>query len=93
MLQSNALEQGWNLGTGFIIDPKGFILTNNHVVEQSDEIKDKLDLPEEKGALVSDVVSKGPADRCIRQGKSTIVWTVSICLITYIPSKTVFVKI
>ena len=30
-----------NLGTGFIIDPKGFILTNNHVVEQSDEIKVK----------------------------------------------------
>jgi serine protease Do len=27
-----------NLGTGFIIDPKGFILTNNHVVEQTDEI-------------------------------------------------------
>jgi len=28
-----------NLGTGFIIDPKGFILTNNHVVEQTDEIR------------------------------------------------------
>jgi hypothetical protein len=31
MLQSNGLEQGWNLGTGFIPDPKDFILTNNHV--------------------------------------------------------------
>jgi serine protease Do len=30
-----------SLGTGFIIDAKGFILTNNHVVEQSDEIKVK----------------------------------------------------
>jgi len=30
-----------SLGTGFIIDPNGFILTNNHVVEQSDEIKVK----------------------------------------------------
>ena len=30
-----------SLGTGFIIEPKGFILTNNHVVEQSDEIKVK----------------------------------------------------
>jgi len=30
-----------SLGTGFIIDPKGFILTNNHVVEHSDEIKVK----------------------------------------------------
>jgi len=28
-----------SLGTGFIIDKKGFILTNNHVVEQTDEIR------------------------------------------------------
>ncbi|MBE9523332.1 MAG: DegQ family serine endoprotease [Proteobacteria bacterium] len=28
-----------SLGTGFIIDKQGFILTNNHVVEQTDEIK------------------------------------------------------
>ena len=31
-----------SLGTGFIIDKDGFILTNNHVVEQTDEIKVKL---------------------------------------------------
>ncbi|MCB2147307.1 MAG: DegQ family serine endoprotease [Deltaproteobacteria bacterium] len=30
------------LGTGFIIDKAGFILTNNHVVEDSDEITVKL---------------------------------------------------
>jgi serine protease Do len=30
-----------SLGTGFIIDSNGFILTNNHVVDQSDEIKVK----------------------------------------------------
>lgn len=30
------------LGTGFIIDKEGYILTNNHVVEQSDDIKVKL---------------------------------------------------
>jgi serine protease Do len=28
-----------SLGTGFIIDEKGFILTNNHVVEHTDEIR------------------------------------------------------
>ncbi len=31
-----------SLGTGVIIDKEGFILTNNHVVEQTDEIKVKL---------------------------------------------------
>jgi len=31
-----------SLGTGFIIDKDGYILTNNHVVEQTDEIKVKL---------------------------------------------------
>ncbi len=31
-----------SLGSGFILDKDGFILTNNHVVEKTDEIKVKL---------------------------------------------------
>ncbi len=31
-----------SLGTGFIIDKEGYILTNNHVIEKADEIKVKL---------------------------------------------------
>ena len=31
-----------SLGTGFIIDKEGYILTNNHVVEMADEIKIKF---------------------------------------------------
>ncbi|MEJ5331039.1 MAG: DegQ family serine endoprotease [Desulfobaccales bacterium] len=31
-----------SLGSGFIIDPKGLIITNNHVIEGADKIKIKL---------------------------------------------------
>jgi len=40
------------LGTGFIIDKEGYILTNNHVVEKSDDIKVKLADDEEYKAKV-----------------------------------------
>ncbi len=32
-----------SLGSGFLIDPRGYILTNNHVVENASKIKVKLD--------------------------------------------------
>ena len=40
------------LGTGFIIDKEGFILTNNHVVESADEIKVRLADEKEFGAKI-----------------------------------------
>ena len=41
-----------SLGSGFIIDAKGYILTNNHVVENADEITVKLADSEEFKAKV-----------------------------------------
>jgi len=32
-----------SLGSGFVVDPSGYILTNNHVVEHASSIKAKLD--------------------------------------------------
>jgi len=32
-----------SLGSGFIIDKEGFVVTNNHVIENADQIKVKLD--------------------------------------------------
>jgi serine protease Do len=31
-----------SLGSGFVIDPEGYIVTNNHVIDNADEIKVKL---------------------------------------------------
>lgn len=47
-----------SLGSGFIIDPQGFILTNSHVIENADEIKVRLDNDKEYDA---EVVGKDPA--------------------------------
>lgn len=40
------------LGSGFVIDSEGLILTNNHVVEKADEIKIKTDAGKEYDAKV-----------------------------------------
>ncbi len=41
-----------SLGSGFIIDPAGYLVTNNHVVENADEISVKLKTGEEFEAAV-----------------------------------------
>ncbi len=46
-----------SLGSGFIFDPAGYILTNNHVVENADEIKVKLNSGEE---VTAELVGRDP---------------------------------
>jgi len=46
-----------SLGTGFIIDREGYILTNNHVVEKTDEIK--VILADEK-EYTAEIVGRDP---------------------------------
>ena len=41
-----------SLGSGFIIDKEGYIITNNHVIEEADEIKVKLSDKEEFDATI-----------------------------------------
>jgi serine protease Do len=46
-----------SLGSGFIIDKEGFVVTNNHVIEDADQIKVKLDDDTEFNA---EVVGRDP---------------------------------
>ena len=50
MPQQDSKQRG--LGTGFIIDKDGFILTNNHVVEQTDELTVRLSDEKEYDAKI-----------------------------------------
>ena len=59
-----------SLGTGFIISPDGYILTNNHVVNGADEVMVKLsDGREIKGEIKgTDDKARPGADQDQRQG-------------------------
>ena len=46
-----------NLGSGFVIDKQGFILTNNHVVEKADEITVKL---ADGGSFPAKIIGRDP---------------------------------
>jgi serine protease Do len=47
--EAPARPHGMSLGSGFIIDPSGYVVTNNHVVEHADKVEvtltDKRNLP------------------------------------------------
>ena len=51
-----------SLGSGVIIDPEGYILTNNHVVENADEIRVSLDDGDAQGrnGLEAKIVGRDP---------------------------------
>lgn len=55
--QAPTQRQDHSLGTGFIIDAKGHVLTNNHVVEGADEIIVKLD---DGRSLEAKIVGRDP---------------------------------
>lgn len=58
-------QQQSGLGSGVIMSPEGYILTNNHVVENADEIKVKLNSGEE---MTAELVGRDrrPTSRCSR---------------------------
>jgi serine protease Do len=47
-----------SLGSGFIIDKKGYVVTNNHVIEGADQIKVKLD---DESEFDAEVVGRDPS--------------------------------
>ncbi len=47
-----------SLGSGFIIDKKGYVVTNNHVIEGADQIKVKLD---DESEFDAQVVGRDPS--------------------------------
>ena len=51
-LQKKFSRQPVSLGSGFIIDPKGIVVTNNHVIDDADEITVKLNDGREYQATV-----------------------------------------
>lgn len=55
--QGGGREKLKSLGSGFIIDKEGYVVTNNHVVEEADKIKVKLNNGDEYDA---EIVGRDP---------------------------------
>jgi len=67
------------LGSGFIVDPRGYIITNNHVVEHADEIYVKL-------ASDPDTQDPGRKARVIGTDKATDLAVIKIQTSTPLPT-------
>jgi serine protease Do len=68
-----------SLGSGFIVDPKGYIITNNHVVEKADKIYVKLSTDPDNADL-------GRPARVIGVDKSTDLAVIKIDTSTPLPT-------
>ncbi|HUB30227.1 MAG TPA: trypsin-like peptidase domain-containing protein [Terracidiphilus sp.] len=68
-----------SLGSGFIVDPKGYIITNNHVVEKADKIYVKL-------ATDPDTQDLGRPARVIGVDKATDLAVIKIDTNTALPT-------
>jgi len=68
-----------SLGSGFIVDPKGYIITNNHVIEKADKIYVKL-------STDPDTQDLGRPARVIGVDKSTDLAVIKIDTSTPLPT-------
>jgi len=68
-----------SLGSGFIVDPKGYIITNNHVIEKADKIYVKL-------STDPDNQDQGRPARVIGVDKSTDLAVIKIDTSTPLPT-------
>src|SRR5581483_4188464 len=57
---SQKLPKAVSLGTGFLIDSSGLILTNNHVVQDADEIKIYFTEAQDEKPTDGEVVGRDP---------------------------------
>ena len=68
--RDRALRRVNSLGSGFIIDPSGIVVTNNHVISEADEISVILNDGTRLKATSSDAIRR-PTSRCCRSSPTS----------------------